>query len=594
DEYYLILKVEDNAGNISAAQTVFTYRFDKTAPEQPTNVWIYSQYGSPPPAPVLSPSTWYNYSDPFIDWEASIDVGSGLSGYYVVFATDSSYFYMDFDETMVFASAYDVGVRGPNLQSGGKYRLYLRAVDRARINPNISPLFTIIASEYWYDGTNPQTTINSPLAAQWQGADFALDVTNSDYIPGSGPTNCLIRVVSNLSQTLDWTAYDCATDPMITVGDTGGEYCDVEGEDVCQISLRVSDLAGNGPVETSRIYKIDWAPPIVTINSPAASSWQSADFLVDTTNFDSGSGVFVCEMKVVSGATETLNWSAYDCASDPTVTVGYSGVEYCAEEGEDICEVFFRATDRAGNISSVASRLFSVDWAPPATTINSPDASSWQRDDFVIDVTNFDSGSGVDVCEYKVTSDSVETLAWTVYDCATDPTISVGDSGGENCATLGADICQVSFRVTDRAGNLSLTTTRLFGIDWILPIVTIVSPDASSWQSADFLVDITNFDAHSGVLTCEVMAVSGATETLSWTAYDCASDPTATVGDTGGEYCDVEGDDACALSFRAVDRAGNISATATRAFSIDWAPPAATINAPAASSWQRDDFIVDV
>jgi len=350
----------------------------------------------------------------------------------------------------------------------------------------------------------------------------------------------------------------------------------------------VTDAAGNGPVSTSRVFSIDWTDPSVTINAPAASSWQTADFVVDVTNSDATSGTGTCQYRVESDSVETLAWTAYNCADNATATVGVGN--YCDVEGADKCEVFLRVTDAAGNGPVSTSRVFSIDWTDPSVTINAPAASSWQTADFVVDVTNSDATSGPGTCQYRIESDSVETLAWTAYNCADNATATVGV--GDYCDVEGADMCEVFLRITDVAGNGFVSTSRVFGIDWTNPSVAIVAPAASSWQSVDFVVDVTNSDATSGPATCQYRIESDSVETLAWTAYNCADNATATVG--VGNYCDVEGADMCEVFLRITDVAGNGPVSTSRVFGIDWTNPSVAIVAPAASSWQTADFVVDV
>jgi len=462
----------------------------------------------------------------------------------------------------VYACATDptitVGVGNDcDVEGADKCEVSVRVTDVAGNGPvSASRIFSI-------DWTDPTVTINAPAASSWQGADFTFDVTNADA--GSGVGVCEYMVESDGIETLAWTVYGCGTDPTITVG--AGDDCDVEGADECEVFVRVTDVAGNGPTSASRTFSIDWANPTVTINSPAASAWQKPSFVLDVTNADTGSGVDVCEYRVVSESVETLAWTVYGCGTDPTITVGIGND--CDVEGADKCEVSVRVTDVAGNGPVSASRIFSIDWTDPTVTINAPAASSWQGADFTFDVTNADAGSGVGVCEYMVESDGIETLAWTVYGCGTDPTITVGV--GDDCDVEGVDKCEVFVRVTDVAGNGPASASRIFSIDWANPTVTINAPAASSWQRADFTFDVTNADTGSGVDVCEYRVVSDSVETLAWTVYACATDPTITVG--VGDDCDVEGADECEVFVRVTDVAGNGPVSASRVFGIDWTPP---------------------
>ncbi len=416
--------------------------------------------------------------------------------------------------------------------------------------------------------------INSPAASAWKNADFVVDVTNADT-GGSGLANCYYRVLSNSVETLAWTTYTCTADPTLTVG--AAANCRDDGVDMCQVEFYNTDVAGNTGTTVTRLFSIDRTPPTTVINSPAASSWQRADFVVDVTNADTGgSGLANCYYRVLSNSVETAGWATYTCTTDPTLTVGAAAD--CRDDGADMCQIELYNTDVAGNTGTTVTRVFSIDRTPPTTVINSPVSGAWKSADFVADVTNADNvgGSGLATCYYHVLSNSVETYPWGTYTCSTDPTITVG--AGNDCRDQGTDICTIEFYAIDVAGNTGNTASSTISIDWTPPTVTINSPAASTWESADFVVDVTNADVGVGLDQCYYRIVSNSVETLAWTSYACATDPTAAVG--ASAYCDYEDTDACSVEFYNTDLAGNLSATATRLFSIDWEAPdnPATVN----------------
>nr|HPI77793.1 hypothetical protein [bacterium] len=258
---------------------------------------------------------------------------------------------------------------------------------------------TMVSSgAFTVDNQGPTVTINDPAAGEWRGSNFTVDVTNADS--GLGLGTCYYRVLSNAVQTLAWTAYVCGNDPVITVG--AAANCRNQGSNMCQTEFYGVDVAGNTGTTVTRQFSIDWTQPTTVINSPAAGSWQIADFAVDVTNADTGgSGLATCYYRVVSNAVETLAWTSYVCGNDPTVTVG--GAADCRDEGTNICQVEFYNEDTAGNTGTTQTRQFSIDWQDPTTTINSPAAGACLNSNFIADVTNSDgSGSGLNVCYYRM------------------------------------------------------------------------------------------------------------------------------------------------------------------------------------------------
>lgn len=79
-DYHLRGRVSDHAGNWSAWGDLFTFRYDKTAPENPSTVTH---------AAGIASEVWQNTTSvPNFTWPAAHDEGSGIKGYYAVWGTD--------------------------------------------------------------------------------------------------------------------------------------------------------------------------------------------------------------------------------------------------------------------------------------------------------------------------------------------------------------------------------------------------------------------------------------------------------------------------------------------------------------------------
>ena len=121
----------------------------------------------------------------------------------------------------------------------------------------------------------------------------------------------------------------------------------------------------------------DTESPTAQIISPAAGSWQGAQpegFFDSTFSYSDtgGSGLSLCQYRVVSSLTETVPWSfAVDCsgAGDGPITITkqitFGPDANCRHEGINICTVHVRAQDGNGNWSEIGSSPFSIDWTPP-------------------------------------------------------------------------------------------------------------------------------------------------------------------------------------------------------------------------------------
>ena len=160
-----------------------------------------------------------------------------------------------------------------------------------------------------------------------------------------------------------------------------------------------------------------------------------------------------------------------------------------------------------------------VDITKPTSAIDSPDASSWQKEGFAVDVSDSDTvglppdtaASGLDVCRYRVYSDlngdgdfkdlGELTKDWDVdtRTCDNQFTLTVGV--GEYCQAEGEDTCKVQVKALDIAGNDNWYTSpnqvRKFSIDWTPPTTTDSGTD-TNWHSSDVTVTL-NCDDGIGI-----------------------------------------------------------------------------------------------
>jgi len=121
------------------------------------------------------------------------------------------------------------------------------------------------SKEIKVDKIAPTSEITSPDAGSWFKSDFNVSINDSDA-GGSTLNICQYKVVSNGVVTKDWTTRTCSGQIPITVG--ADKDCKDEGTGKCQIVVRSNDVATNVSSETTRIFNIDWTPPVANISSP--------------------------------------------------------------------------------------------------------------------------------------------------------------------------------------------------------------------------------------------------------------------------------------------------------------------------------------
>ena len=230
----------------------------------------------------------------------------------------------------------------------------------------------------------------------------------------------------------------------------------------------------------------DTQGPTFTFNPPSRV-WLSTDISVLLTATDP-SGVRYVQ----------YCWGAgVDC--DPTQTPGNdlpfncTGTSPCAatvtQNQNGNWRLCAKGMDSLNNWTNpqVCSSPYQKDNLWPTSNITAPAASSWQRVNFSVSVTDSDTGgSGLTSCLYGVRS--WNGLSWietvpdtTLRSCNTPFTITVGAAG--NCRDQGSDRCEVRVRATDAAGNLGSINTRRVSIDWAAPTPNPPNPFIASAQT---------------------------------------------------------------------------------------------------------------
>jgi len=318
------------------------------------------------------------------------------------------------------------------------------------------------------------------------------------------------------------------------------------------------DKAGNSGEDVSdNVFTIDSTKPTTIINSPAESSWQTADFDVGLTDNDDV-GLFECKYRVLSydGAEwiETKTWTTRVCSGSVTLTVGSD--KDCGNEGMNTCKIEAYAIDEAGNQGDIETRVFSIDWTAPSVTLTAPlDGSYINTESYTVKADASDDASGIASVEFFYSLDeganwiSIGTDEEPPYEIEWDLS-SIDDQKG----------IQVKAVATNNAGLTAEDVNTNITHD-ITPPTTISDlqttshPDAiGSWhiQSQDNSVDITwtaATDATSGLdgysIICDTNPdtipdeIKDIEETV--TSYTC------TFSDGTSNYFHI----------RAVDNAGN-------------------------------------
>jgi hypothetical protein len=342
--YYLRIRTQDAATNTSAWATLFTLKYDSTAPTNPTNV--SESHG------VIS-DTWERIlSAPSFTWGGAADTGgSGVAGYNVYWGTDST----GATGTYQTSSSY-----APGTIISGAYYLRIQTQDNANNTSDWVTLFT-----FKYDPivpTNPtgvsvsppvnsgewQSTVNDPTFT-WTGADdtggsgvagynvywgtsstgtTGTYQTSSSYAPGtvtSGIHYLRIQTKDNANNPSDWTTlFIFKYDPTAPTNPNSASESHSITNDTWQSTVNdptftwtgATDMGGSGVAG----YNIYWG---TDSNSTTGTYQTTSSYAPGTVT----SGTYYLRIQTQDSANNTSAWATlfifkYDpiAPSNPTAT----------------------------------------------------------------------------------------------------------------------------------------------------------------------------------------------------------------------------------------------------------------------------------
>ncbi|WP_443673254.1 OmpL47-type beta-barrel domain-containing protein [Micromonospora coerulea] len=402
----------------------------------------------------------------------------------------------------------------------GQHTVTYRATDKAGNTSSAQSVSFAVVQTPPADTTPP--TVTAAVLGQKDATGAYLDtatVTLTATDAGSG--------VDRIEYSLDGQPYAAYSAPVVV--NQPGQHT---------VSYRATDKAGNTSSAQSVSFAVvqtppaDTTPPTVTAavtGQKDATGAYVGSATVTLSAADTGSGVDRIEYSLDGGA-----YAAYAAP----VTVNQPGQH----------AVSYRATDKAGNTSSAQSVSFAVVQTPPADTTpptvtaavtGDKDATGAYVGSATVTLSATDSGSGVDRIEY-----SLDGQPYAAYSAP----VTVNQPGQH----------AVSYRATDKAGNTSSAQSVSFTVVQTPPADT-TPPTATAAVTGQLddngaylgsaTVTLSAADAGSGVDRVEY--------SLDGQPYSRYTMP-VTVNQPGQHT----------LSYRATDKAGNTSGTASVTFTV--------------------------
>ena len=534
----------DEAGNIDATPASTTFVVDTIDPETTIDS------GPSGPTPDDTPTFEFSSDEAGSTFECSIDGDPFQSC------------------TSAFTSA--------SLSDGG-HTFEVRAIDQAG-NADQTPAsrsFTVDTSE---PGTTidsgPTGTINTDQASftfstDEPGAGFECRIDGGDWEECDSPQT--YRDLSQGSHTFEVRAVDAAgnadstppsqtftvsteapqtsidSGPAGTVADDGAELtfssddnaatfeCRLDGDAfaACTSPVNLTGL-GDGS-HTFRVRAIDADGN--TDPTPASRSW-TVDTTAPTVSFDSGPNGVTKKDSPTFEFSADENGVTFECRLDSSDDLDYAACtspHSLSNLGDGSHTLDVRATDGVGNVGAAAGRTFTVDTAPPDTSIDSGPSGTTSATSATFTFSSTEAGSTF-ACELDGAS----------VPC-TSPKTYTGLSDGEHTFTVAA---------TDPAGNEDTTPDNR---TWTVGGGTNPQTDITSGPSGHVLSRDATFEFTS--------SAAGATFecALDGVAFAACSSPTSYSGLTTGEHT---------FSVRSKTSGGATDPTpATRTFTVDDAAP---------------------
>ncbi|MDN5298757.1 MAG: hypothetical protein PWP51_1310 [Clostridiales bacterium] len=449
----ILVKATDNAGNVSAASTLYTVKIDKVTP-----VLTVSANKGTADGEAYGSDTWTNGQ--------------------VIFTLNNS-------TTQISDTTYMVSVDGAAYEAlpSNTYTLSddVNATYQFKCISGSGVASNVITYKVKIDQTIPTTPTVSAIPDGWQDDAVTLTVNASDVIATSenaksGIASFVYSVDSgtNWSSPQDWNAGGSNT---FTIEDTE-DYTD-------QILVKVTDNAGNVSVaSTPYTVKIDKATPVLTVSANkvtadgeayGSDTWTNGQVFFTLGNTTTQISDTTYMVSVDGAVYETLPTNTYTLSDDVNATYQ------------------FKCISGSGVESNVITYKVKIDQTIPATPTVSAIPDGWQDD--VVTLT-------VNASDVTATSESAKSgIASFVYSVDGGSNWSVPQtwkSSEANTFTITDTkdyTDQILVKMTDNAGNVSaVSTPYTVKIDKAIPVLTVSANKRTADGEAEaFLVFWTPF-----------------------------------------------------------------------------------------------------
>jgi large repetitive protein len=482
--------VADNAGNVALVSPSSEVKSDTAAPTSSLT----------DPGTNLRQTITLNAS-------ASDTDGSGLAA--VAFerrpAGGGSWTTITSDSTSPYSTSFDT-----TTVADGMYDFRSVATDKAG-NTESAP---VVVANKRIDNTAPSATMLSP----------------------GNPVSGTVALTSNTSDTggsgIATVAYELAPHSGSFNSQAASWDTTLVSDALYDLRVVATDVAGNTTTSAAITTRVDNTPPALTFSSPATGAVVSG-----TVNLTAGA-------TDASPANPAVTF-AYKLHSDPPSAYAATGASWNTTSlpgGDGLYDLRARATDDAGNTSSVENTSIRVDNAPPTISITAPAAAingSLPSPTTFAATANDAGGSGVNQVQFfecTNQSNNCSTGVWSPLGTIAAPgpysvswSIPVADGNHALAAVA-----------TDNASHTS-TAIRNVSVDRTAPNTTILTKPGD--PSSDVVPSFTFSSTEPG------------------STFECSVDGGAFASCTSPKNISGLSDNSHTFAVRATDAAGNTDAT---------------------------------
>ncbi|HQU41647.1 MAG TPA: Ig-like domain-containing protein [Pirellulales bacterium] len=298
----------------------------------------------------------------------------------------------------------------------------------------------------------------------------------------------------------------------------------------------------------------------MSISSPAAGDLANRNETISGHVADATSGVASLVAAVDAGAFVPVTFDA---------SGNFNFVTALALDGtaDGPHTVHVQATDQAGNVSALASDLFTLDTRNPVVNVTSPAAGLATAQNITLAGQVTDSQSDLATLSAAVDGGNSSAVSFDASGNFSFVTALALDGTADGSHTL-------HLEATDKAGNTSAPADLTFTLDTIAPTVTISSPGDGDLTGQNETITGHVADAASGVASLGIAVDAGAFVPVTIDAAGNFSFVTTLA-------LDGTADGSHTVHLEATDKAGNTSAPADLTFMLDTTAPTVTISSPA-------------